>query len=372
MSELATTQNNSIPSILGTAASRGCSDVHLKAGQCPVFRHNGNLQAVNALPTVGAMEIKDFIADYAPATALEIWVKDNQTDFSYSLEGVGRFRVNGFLQRGLPSLVFRQVQDTPPTLASLHLDESFFSKISRLKDGIVLVCGATGSGKSSTMAAVVNLINETSARHIITLEDPIEFNHTDKQGLVNQREIGIDAFSFEDGLKAALRQDPDVIVIGEMRDRATFETALKAAETGHLVFSTLHAAHSQQAVRRLFEFFPQGMQESVRRQIADALKAVVVQKLIPLADGSGRYPATEIFYMDAVGKKAVAEGKFENIPAAIEAGAENGSRTFNRELYDLVKKGIISKKDALSFSTNPSQLEMNLKGIFLSSGGLVG
>ncbi|MGE9294760.1 MAG: type IV pilus twitching motility protein PilT, partial [Puniceicoccales bacterium] len=208
-------------------------------------------------------------------------------------------------------------------------------------------------------------------KHIVTLEDPIEFNYTDKKSVFNQREIGIDAPTFELGLKAVLRQDPDVILIGEMRDKSTFETALHAAETGHLVFGTLHAGSAQQAVQRLFEFFPVEQQHSMRRQIASTLRGTITQKLIPGIEG-GRVPCVELFVVDSLARNVIEDGEFQKINAVIDGGDETGSKSFNRDLYRLIKAGLVSKADGLAASPNPKSLEMNLKGIFLSTGGLVG
>ncbi|NBB80472.1 MAG: twitching motility protein, partial [Verrucomicrobia bacterium] len=236
---------------------------------------------------------------------------------------------------------------------------------------IILLCGATGTGKSSTLAAMVHHINNNYDKHIVTLEDPIEFTHTDIKSIINQREIGIDCLSFADGMRSVLRQDPDLIMVGEMRDRLTFEAALQAAETGHLVFGTLHASNAQQAIQRLFDFFPEERRVALQRQIAYSLRATITQKLLPALEGSGRYPVTETFILDSLGRKTIVDGQFEKIQAVVEAGEDNGSKTFNQDLYRLVKAGKITKENAIESSPNPSQLEMNLKGIFLSSGGIV-
>jgi len=299
------------------------------------------------------------------------WQKNRQVDYSYKVDNVGRFRVNGFLQRGLPSLVLRHVSDHPPTFEDLNINGDTLSKLCTEKDGIVILCGATGSGKSSTLAAMINHINRTYDKHIVTLEDPIEFTYSDIKSIINQREVGIDCPSFAHGMKAVLRQDPDVILVGEMRDKNTFETALQAAETGHLVFGTLHASNAQQAVQRLFEFFPEERRVALQRQVAYALRATITQKLLPALEGGGRVPVSESFVLDSLGRKTIMEGNFEKIESVIEANEDNGSRTFNQDLYRLVKDGKITREDAVSNSPNPRQLEMNLKGIFLSSGGIV-
>ncbi|MGE9290760.1 MAG: type IV pilus twitching motility protein PilT [Puniceicoccales bacterium] len=362
---------DTIHSILKISVEKGASDIHLKSNKVPVLRLQGALIELEGYSPIRPEVIQVFIEQTTHGPFRDQWEQEFQVDYAYRLQDVGRFRVNGFMQRTRPGMVFRLVKDTPPTFEDLNHDPVLFRKLSKLKDGIVLVCGATGSGKSSTLAAMINLINQEENKHIVTLEDPIEYTYTDDRSLINQREIGIDIHSFDSGLRAVLRQDPDIILIGEMRDRSTFETALRAAETGHLVLSTLHAAHSQQAVRRLFEFFPADQQDIMKRQISEALRCTIVQKLIPNLRGDGRMPSKEVMMVDPSIRKLIEVGHFEKLHSAIESGKENGSQTFNWDLYRLVKAGAVSQETALNFSPNPKQLEMNLKGIFLSSGGLV-
>lgn len=359
-----------IHGLLQLAVENGASDIHLKSNKPAFLRMSGRLQAVEMDP-ITAEELREFIELSVPEQFRADWQNDRQVDYSYKVEAVGRFRVNGFLQRGLPSLVLRHVSDHPPTFEDLQIDGGTLSKLCTEKDGIVILCGATGSGKSSTLAAMINHINRSYDKHIVTLEDPIEFTYTDIKSIINQREVGIDCPSFAHGMKAVLRQDPDVILVGEMRDRDTFETALQAAETGHLVFGTLHASNAQQAIQRLFEFFPEERRIALQRQIAYALRATITQKLLPALEGGGRVPVSETFILDLLARKTIMEGNFEKIEAVIEANEDNGSKTFNQDLYRLVKAGKVNREDALSNSPNPRQLEMNLKGIFLSSGGIV-
>jgi twitching motility protein PilT len=360
-----------INSLLKLAVENEASDIHIKSDKPGILRLNGILQEVDMEP-ISAAEARDFITETVPYKFKDDWEHDGQIDYSYSIKGIGRFRVNGFFQRGTVSVVFRHVKDQAPTFDELNISNGeVLENLCQLKDGVVLICGATGSGKSSTLASMMNWINNNLNRHVVTLEDPIEFNFDDRKSVFNQREIGIDAPSFSHGMRAVLRQDPDIILIGEMRDKTTFETALSAAETGHLVLSTLHSSGSQQAVQRVFEFFPPEQQVIMRRQIAGSLKAICTQRLIPSLEGDRRYPAIETFVIDSLGKSVIQEGQFEKIPAVVEAGKENGSNTFNQSLYELVQGGLISKTDALKFSPNPKALEMNLKGIFLSSGAIV-
>lgn len=359
-----------IESLLRLATESGASDVHIKSNKAAYLRLNGRLEAVE-MKALKPEEVAEFVEQTVPEQFYETWRNKQQVDYSYGVEGVGRFRVNGFLQRGMPSVVMRHVKDQPPTFDDLHVDGATLARLCEHRDGIVILCGATGSGKSSTLAAMINHINQTFDKHVVTLEDPIEYTYTDDKSIINQREIGIDCPSFSDGMRAVLRQDPDVILVGEMRDRVTFETALQAAETGHLVFGTLHAADAQQAVQRLFEFFASDRREAMQRQIAGALRATITQQLIPSLEGRGRMPVSEVFIVDALARRTIEEGTFEKLEAVIEAGSDNGSKTFNQDLYRLVKAGQVSKADALKASPNPRQLEMNLKGIILSSGGIV-
>ncbi len=359
-----------IHGLLSLAVENGASDIHIKSHKPAFLRLSGHLESVE-MESISPEDVREFIEQSVPEQFYDDWNKNRQVDYSYRVEGVGRFRVSGFLQRGLPSVVMRHVSDHPPTFKSLNIDGETLKKLCAEKDGIIILCGATGSGKSSTLAAMINHINHTYDKHIVTLEDPIEFTYTDFKSIINQREIGIDCPSFAAGMRSVLRQDPDVILVGEMRDRDTFETALQAAETGHLVFATLHASNAQQAIQRLFEFFPEARRLALQRQIAGALRATITQKLIPALEGGGRYPVSESFILDSLARKTIMEGKFEKIEAVIEANEDNGSKTFNQDLFRLVKDGNVSKDDALRFSPNPRQLEMNLKGIFLSSGGIV-
>lgn len=360
----------SIHSLLALAVQHAASDIHLKSHKAAYFRLSGKLEPVEMEPFTPA-NIEDFVEQTVPPQLQENWVEDGQVDYSYSVDSVGRFRVNAFKQRGLPGVVMRRVSDEPPTFEDLHLNASNLIDLCEEHDGIVLLCGPTGSGKSSTLAAMIHHINTHADKHVVTLEDPIEYTYTDQQSIINQREIGIDCPSFAAGMRAVLRQDPDVILVGEMRDRETFEAALQAAETGHLVFGTLHAANAQQAVQRLFEFFPVDRHQALQRQIAGALRGVITQMLLPALEGGGRLPVAEFLIVDALARKTIEQGDFEKIEGVIEAGMDVGSSSFNRGLYDLVKAGKVAKNVALSASPNARQLEMNLKGIFLSAGGIV-
>ena len=323
------------------------------------MRLSGRLKPVDLDP-ISAEEVREFVETHVPRIFKPRWEDEGQVDFAYSAEGVGRFRVNGFHQRGTASIVFRHIKSRVPTFANLGLNPEPMLNLAKAKDGIVLVCGATGSGKSSTLAAILGWINENADKHIVTLEDPIEFTFQDDKSVFQQREIGLDVPTFELAIKSVLRQNPDIILIGEMRDRETFETAISAAETGHLVLSTMHAATVAQSLTRLFEFFPPEQQLQARRQIAGSLRGFICQKLIPTMEGGGRVPANEILSADVVVKTLILEGQFEKIQGILESVSDSASFSFNSDLYRLVKAGNISKDEALRISPIPQALEMNL------------
>ncbi len=352
--------------LLKLAVESGASDVVIKSEKPAYVRVSGRLKPVD-MDALTALEVREFVDTHVPRVFKARWENDGQVDFAYSAEGVGRFRVNGFHQRGTPSIVMRHIKNRVPSFADLGLNPEPLLNMAKAKDGIVLVCGATGSGKSSTMAAMLSWINENADKHIVTLEDPIEFTFQDDKSVFQQREIGLDVPSFELAIKSVLRQNPDIILIGEMRDKETFETAISAAETGHLVFSTMHAATVAQSLTRLFEFFPPEQQVQARRQVAGSLRGFICQKLIPTMEGGGRVPANEILCSDSVIRSLIIEGQFEKIQGLLESGNDTASFSFNRDIYRLVKAGTISKAEALRFSPNPQALEMNLKGIFFKT-----
>ena len=358
--------------LLGLAVENGASDVHLKAGRPALMRVAGQLVEAEMAPLTAEL-LHAFVDATLPTRFRDRWVRDSQVDYSFDrmAQGKGRFRVNAFLQRNQPAAVLRLVKVKPPQFAELNLDEKTMLQTLELMEGLVLVCGPTGSGKSSTLAAMLRHVNENSALHVITLEDPVEYVYADERSSFSQREIGIDVESFPMGLRAALRQDPDVILVGEMRDKETFETALHAAETGHLVLSTLHAGSAQQAVQRLFEFFPAEQLSLARRSIAASLKAVLVQTLVPRLDGQGVLPVMEVFIVDGLAKRLLADGQFDRVPELVEGGADVGSRPINQDLVRLVRAGKVSKAAGLAASPNPKAFEMNLSGISIQSGRII-
>jgi twitching motility protein PilT len=354
-----------INEVLKLAVEANSSDVVIKSSKPAYFRISGRLKAVDMDPIEGEL-VRGFVNATVPRKFRGIWDRDGQVDYAYAAEDVGRFRVNAFHQRGSASVVFRYIKNRPPTFEQLNLDQDTLIRLAQSKDGILLVCGATGSGKSSTMAAMLNWINQNLDRHIISIEDPIEYTFTDDKSVFQQREIGIDVADFPLAVRAVLRQNPDIIFIGEMRDKETFETAISAAETGHLVLSTMHASTVQQSLTRLFEFFPPDQVTQARRQVSGAIRGFICQKLIPALEGGGRYVALEILVADSTVRNLILEGHFEKIQQLLEIGDESGSKSFNRDLYNLIKSAKISKADGMRFSPNPPALEMNLKGIFTS------
>lgn len=355
-----------INDLLKLAVESGASDIVIKSEKPGYLRLGGRLRSVEMDP-ISCEHAQAFVDEKVPRIFKDKWDKDGQVDFAYAADDVGRFRVNAFHQRGLVSIVFRHIKSRPPTFEELKIDSETLVKMAQAKDGILLICGATGSGKSSTMAAMLNWINQNMDKHIVTIEDPIEYTFSDDKSLFQQREIGLDVPSFELAIKSVLRQNPDIILIGEMRDKETFETAISAAETGHLVFSTMHAATVAQSLTRLFEFFPPEQIAQARRQIAGSLRGFICQKLIPALEGGGRFAAHEILVADATVRNLILDGQNDKIQQLLDSGADGMSKSFNKDLYRLIKEGKISKADGLRFSPNPPALEMNLKGIFFKT-----
>src|ERR1051325_3413326 len=348
--------------ILKTAVEGGASDVHLKIGTPVIFRISRNLLAIECpVPTQEGME--KIVEQITPPHLRQRIQDEREADFSYFIPGIGRFRTNLFQQRGQWCLAMRYVKTHVPSFEELGLLEQV-KKIAESPRGIVLVAGSTGCGKSTTLAAMIEHINAHFKRHIITLEDPIEYVFEDNQSVVEQREVGLDTISFHAALKHILRQDPDIIMIGEMRDSTSFSTAMSAADTGHLVLSTLHTTNASQSVNRILDFFKADEREQIRRQLAGTLRAVICQRMVAKLTG-GMTPALEILINTPTVRKLLEENRLDKLPAAIETGTEDGMLTFNQALFNLVKEEKVSKEEALAKASNPQALEMNFKGIFL-------
>ena len=340
--------------VLMQVMERNASDLHLTAGSPPMIRHHGRLHALD-YPVMNPQTTREVIYSILTNDQRQRLENDWQIDLAYSIPGKARFRVNAYFQRASMSAAFRLIPQDMPKLADLKLPKTLedFTKKPR---GFVLVTGPTGSGKSTTLAAMLDLINDTRHEHILTIEDPIEFLHMHKKCIVNQRELGADAQTFSLGLKAALRQDPDVILVGEMRDLDTISTALTAAETGHLVFATLHTQDTAQTVDRIVDVFPPAQQQQVRVQLSVALQGIVTQQLLPLANGQGRCVATEVLVPTPAVRNLIREGKTHQIYSALQTGAQFGMQTMDTSLAELVRDGKISRELAESRSGAPEEL----------------
>ena len=354
--------------ILKAGVDSGASDVHLKANLPVVFRISRKLIEIDC-PYPSTAWFEDLADKIIPKHAKAQFDLEKGADFSYYSPAAGRFRTNIFLQRGEYAAALRHVKNEVPAFESLGLDP-FILKLAEAPRGIIMLAGGTGSGKSTTLAAMITYINDNYRKHIVTLEDPIEFNYTDNQSVIEQREIGLDCESFQKGMKHALRQDPDIILVGEMRDAISFRTAMGAADTGHLVMSTLHTTNAALGVTRILDFFQEHEREQVRRQLAGTLVAIVAQRMVPKLDG-GVVPAQEILTNSPMVRKLIEENRLRELPVAIETGADDGMKTFNTAVLDLYNAGIISKDEALAKASNPQALEMELKGIKLSTGSRI-
>ena len=354
--------------ILKIAVEGAASDIHIKIGTPVIFRINRELVAVEC-PQPTADWMNRIVQTITPTHLKKRLEEDREVDFSYYVPDVGRFRTNLFQQRGQWALAMRYVRSHVASFEELGLLEQIKS-IAESPRGIVLVAGSTGSGKSTTLAAMIEHINTNFKKHIITLEDPIEFVFEDNQSVIEQREVGLDTSSFHQALKHVLRQDPDVIMLGEMRDDISFGAAMSAADTGHLVLSTLHTTTAAQSITRILDFFKADEREQVRRQLAGTLRAVICQRMVPTVSGR-MTPALEIMVNSPLIKKMLEENRLDKLTAAIETGADDGMLTFNQSLFNLVKAGRVTEKEALAKASNPQALEMNFKGIFLNEGGRI-
>ncbi len=354
--------------ILKTAVQGGASDIHIKVGTPVVFRISRELISIDC-PIPTEQWLNEVVDKMTPVHMKKKLEDDREVDFSYNLPDAGRFRTNIFQQRGTWALAMRYVKNRIASFEELGLLDSI-KGIAESPRGIVLVAGSTGSGKSTTLAAMIEHINSNYKKHIVTLEDPIEFVFEDNQSVIEQREVGLDTSSFYGALKHVLRQDPDIIMLGEMRDAVTFTAAMSAADTGHLVFSTLHTTTAAQSITRILDFFKADEREQIRRQLAGTLRGVICQRMVPTIDGK-MSPALEIMTNSPVVRKMIEDNRLDKLSAAVETGADDGMLTFNQCLFNMVKAGRITEKEALAKASNPQALEMNFKGIFLNEGGRI-
>ena len=357
-----------INDLLGTAVAAGASDLHLKVGSYPVMRVNGELMVVSEEKRLDRADTEAIAAAIMGSDHAEKFREFQEVDLAYGVPGLGRFRANVFRQRGSVGLVLRIIPFRIQSIDELGLPP-ILKQIAVEKRGLVLVTGTTGSGKSTTLAAMIDHVNTTRSAHIMTIEDPIEYLHRDHMSIVNQREISVDTTSFAKALRSALRQDPDVILVGEMRDFETVETALSAAETGHVVFSTLHTLDATETINRIISVFPPHQQRQVRIQLSSVLKAVVSQRLIPRANAVGRVPAVEVmvstpFIRDCI----VDKDRTASIHAAIAAGtSQYGMQSFDQSIFSLYERGLVTLDEALRWASNVDELKLKVQGIGTTS-----
>jgi twitching motility protein PilT len=353
--------------LLELAVAQGASDLHLKAGGLPVARIHGKLVPVSE-HKLERDELEQIAAQAMPPQHQARLKEMHEGDFAYSVPGLGRFRCNVFLQRGTIGIVLRVIPMGVRSVDELALP-AILQKIATEERGLVLVTGTTGSGKSTTLAAMLDHINRTRSTNIITIEDPIEYLHRDNKSIINQREIGADTRSFGAALRAALRQDPDVILVGEMRDVETIETALHAAETGHLVFSTLHTLDATETINRIISVFPPHQQKQIRLQLASVLKAAIAQRLMPNADGSSRLPAVEVLITTAFIKDCIVDkDKTHLIQAAIAQGtSQYGMQTFDQSIFNMYNQGKVTLEEALKWASNVDEFKLKVQGVSTTS-----
>lgn len=354
-----------INELLAATVKRGASDLHLKVGAQPMMRINGKLKPMREVPKLSQEDTAAISAQIMNLRQKKTFKETRECDLAYSLSGVSRFRVNVYQQRGTVGLVFRTIQTRIKTIRELMLPR-VLEDVCKEHRGLILVTGATGSGKSTTLAAMIDYVNTNYPVHVMTIEDPIEYLHKDKMAIVNQREIGTDSNQFSAALRASLRQDPDIILVGEMRDPETIHTALVASETGHLVFSTLHTLDALETINRIIGVFPANEQEQIRIQLASVLKSVISQRLVPRKDGRGRVAAIEVLInTQNVRESIIDKNKTGAIKDFLDKGmfSQYGMQSFDQHLIKLVKRELVSFEDALVNSSKPDDFTLKFKGI---------
>lgn len=357
--------------LLQKAVQKDASDIHLKTGSPPYYRVDGEMTTEGG-DTLNKEDMDNILHILLSKEQLVHFLKHGEVDLSYTEKGVGRFRVNVFRQRGTVSMVMRRIKTKILSFEQLYLPPQTV-RFATMMRGLVLITGTTGSGKSTTLASVIDYINDHRRCHVVTIEDPIEYIHNDRKAVINQREIAIDTRDFSTALKAVMRQDPDVILVGEMRDLETFQAAISAAETGHLVFSTLHTTNVIQTIDRIIDLFPTSQHDQVRSQLAINLRALMCMRLLPRIDGGGRVPCCEILFTNPAVRALIKENRVNQLGMAIQQGRESGMQSFNDSLHELLKQKLIAEAVAMDMSDNPEELKMMLQGIRLSSkqGGLL-
>jgi twitching motility protein PilT len=348
-----------IGNLLTRLREKNASDLHLRAGAQPLVRVNGKLTYEEDLDVLTPDAVQDVFVQITTEDQREQFAEDLELDFSYSASGVGRFRFSAYLQRGSISLACRPVQTKVPTIQELGLPD-VCKKLAMKEDGLILICGPTGCGKSTTLAAMIEYMNANVRRNIITIEDPIEYIHADKLCSFSQRQVGSDTKSFNTALRHALRQDPDVILMGEMRDLDSIATTLTAAETGHLVLTTLHAPNAVQAIDRIIDVFPPHQQEQIRLQLASTMQGILFQTLLPRRDDGGRIAAVEVMLRTEAISNLIRQKKNHQIISVIQGAADEGMQTLDEALLRLFKTGLISREDTIASCTDPEEMAQRL------------
>lgn len=344
-----------IRELLQKVVEKRASDLHITAGIPPVFRVYGQLVFAREYQPLRPSDTETLARSLLGEERWQRFLKEREADFSLGLPDLGRFRINAYFQRGSVGLAIRALSYVIPSMDELHLPKETLQKLALLPRGLILVTGPTGSGKSTTLASMIDYINENRSCHIITIEDPIEYLHSHKRSIINQREVGADTPSFESALVHALREDPDVILVGEMRNLETIATALTAAETGHLVMATLHTNNAPQTIDRIVDVFPPHQQTQIRIQLAGALQGIVAQQLLPLASGNGRIPAIEIMIATNAIRNLIREGKTYQIYSVIQTSLSEGMITMDRALFELYKRGLVTWEEAYSRAIDPKE-----------------
>ena len=370
MATEAPTSTREIHKLFRLMGKFGASDLHLKVGAPPILRIAGTLRQLE-LPPLNDSQLHKLLYDILSDEQVATFEEVGDLDFAHAVDDSTRLRINAYHQRGRISVAARLVNAVVPSFEDLHLPPDTLERICAFEQGFVIVSGVTGSGKSTSLAAMVEYINATRRCHIVTIEDPIEYVYTDRRAIINQREIGIDVPSFHDALRYIVRQDPDVILLGEMRDAETVQAGLSAAETGHLVLGTLHSATVSQTFSRLLEFFDANRQRQVRASLQFNLRAIMCQKLLPsIRPGLGRVPALEIMIVNAPISKLIEQAEDKRILDVIRTSREDGMIDFNWSLYNLIQEGYVDREVALTASPNPQALAANLEGVFASEGAM--